>query len=147
MGESELAKIIELAVSNLFKHQPNIFDFTPETGQTEWNLAHHLAVELREFFPGMDHDLDVTKHPFDNKRPDIVFHKRKSHEANHLVVETKRDGDPAEISADIEKIHAHWFHEPLHYEFGAVVNIRSDGKYSVKVFKNPNRSSVAASTT
>src|SRR5262249_33698096 len=103
----------------------------------EWNLAHHLACELREFFPSLDHDLDLTKHDYDERRPDIVFHKRGTHEANHLVVEVKRDGRPAKITADIEKIHAYWFRPPLQYEFGAVVNLRSDGTHEVQVFKNP----------
>jgi len=91
MNESELNAILEKAVANLFAHQPNIYEFAPGTGQTEWNLAHHLAVELRAFFPSLDHDLDVLKRDYDNMRPDIIFHKRGTHEANHLVVEVKRD--------------------------------------------------------
>ncbi len=134
--QSELTSILEQAIAKLFERQPNIFEFTSETGQTEWNLAHHLAVELREFFPSFDHDLDVMKRNYENRRPDIIFHKRGTHEANHLVVEIKRDGDPHEVEADIEKIHAHWFQGRLHYKFGAVVNLRSDGKHEIQVFKN-----------
>jgi len=134
--ESELNSILEQAIAKLFEHQPNIFEFTSETGQTEWNLAHHLAVELREFFPSLDHDLDVTKRNYGDRRPDIIFHKRGTHEANQLVVELKRDGDPREVEADIEKIHTYWFQGRLHYKFVAVVNLRSDGKHEIRVFGN-----------
>jgi hypothetical protein len=134
--ESELKSILELAIAKLFERQPNIFDFTSETRQTEWNLAHHLAVELREFFPSLDHDLDVVKRNYDNRRPDIVFHKRGTHKMNHLVVEIKKDGSSRDIDADIEKIHAHWFRDPLHYAFGAVVDLRSDGHHEIHVFAN-----------
>src|SRR5229473_1056289 len=102
MSKSEVEATLRQAVANLFAHQPNIFEFTSETGQTEWNLAHHLAVELREFFPSLDHDLDVVKRNYDNRRPDIIFHKRGTHKANHLVVEIKRDGNSRDIDADIE---------------------------------------------
>jgi hypothetical protein len=118
------------------EHQPNIFEFTPETGQTEWNLAHHLAVELCSFFPFLDHDLDVTKRNYGDKRPDIIFHKRGRHESNYLVLELKRDGNPREIETDIEKIHAYWFQGKLNYQFGALVDLRSDGGHQVQVFKN-----------
>ena len=79
----------------------------------------------------MDHDLDVVKMNYENRRPDIIFHKRGTHEANHLVVEIKRDGSPREADADIKKIESHWFRAPLRYEFGAVVNLRKDGKHEV----------------
>jgi hypothetical protein len=136
MNEPELHSILTQAIANLFEHQSNIFMFTSETGQTEWNLAHHLAVDLRDFFPSLDHDLDVVKWNYDNRRPDIIFHKRETQESNFLVVEVKRDGSPAEVAADIEKINAHWFRSPLHYEFGAVVNLRSDRKHEILVFEN-----------
>jgi len=136
MNEAEIDSALEQAIARLFEHQPNIFEFTSETGQTEWNLAHHLAVELCKFFPGLDHDLDVVKWNYENRRPDIIFHKRGTHEANYLVVEMKRDGDPSEIDADIQKIHTHWFRAPLRYEFGAVVNLRTDGKHEIRVFRN-----------
>lgn len=139
-NEAEVKSAIENAIGRLFEHQPNIFAFTPETGQTEWKLAHHLAVELREFFPSMDHDLEITKHDYDDRRPDIVFHKRGTHEANHLVVELKKDGNNAKISADIEKIHAYWFRDPLHYQFGVVINLRTDGRHEVRAFKNTTQS-------
>jgi len=136
MNGAKLKAVLEKAVANLFERQPNIFEFTPETGQTEWNLTHDLAVELHAFFPSLDHDLDVLKRGYDNMRPDIVFHKRGTHTSNFLVVKVKRDGDPRDIDADIEKIHLHWFREPLHYQFGAAVNLRSDGKHGIVVFEN-----------
>jgi len=133
---AELKSILEQAIVRLFERQPNIFNFTPTTGQTEWNLAHHLAVELCEFFPSLDHDLDVLKRDYDNRRPDIIFHTRGTHKANYLVVEIKRDGNPREIDSDVEKIMAYWFRAPLLYEFGAVVNLRTDGNHEVRVIEN-----------
>ena len=135
-NQSDLQQIVEQAIANLFVHQPNIFEFTPETGQTEWNLAHHLAVELREFFPNLNYDLDVVKRNYENRRPDIIFHKRGTHSANYLVVEIKKDGSSLDTVEDIEKIKMHWFRAPLHYEFGAVINLRTDGKNEIQVFKN-----------
>ncbi len=43
MESDELSKTLNLAVQNLFQNQPNIFEFTSETNQTEWSLAHHLV--------------------------------------------------------------------------------------------------------
>jgi hypothetical protein len=138
MNEFQIKVLIQRGVAALFEHQPNIFEFTSETGQTEWNLAHHLAVELCEYFPELDHDLDVVKRNYGNRRPDIIFHERGTHGNNYLVIEVKRDGDPREIADDMEKIKAYWFQPPLRYEFGAVVNLRADGKHFVEVFKKPN---------
>jgi len=120
----------------MFERQPNILDFTPGTGQTEWNLAHHLAVELREFFPSLDYDLEIVKVNYEKRRPDIVFHRRGTHEANHLVIEIKRDGSAAEVADDIHKIESNWFRAPLHYEYGAMINLRSDGKHEIQVLTN-----------
>lgn len=133
---SEVDHAIKQAVVNLFEHQPAIFDFTPESGPTEWNLAHHLTVELVPFFPSLDHDLDITKRSYGNRRPDIMFHKRGNHGSNYLVIEVKRDGDAGDVESDIEKIHLYWFRPPLRYRFGAVVNLRSNGKHEVRVFTN-----------
>ena len=136
MDKSELESTLMQAIINLFAHQPNIFQFTPQTGQTEWNLAHHVANELCKFFPSLDHDLDVVKPDYGNLRPDIIFHKRGTHESNLLVVEMKRDGDPWEIDSDTEKIKAHWFRNPLHYRFGAVVDLRTNGNHEIRVLEN-----------
>jgi hypothetical protein len=137
MNKSELELTLRQAIAKLFEHQPNIFEFTPETGQTEWNLTHHLAIEIHALFPSLDYDLDVVKRDYNNMRPDIVIHKRGTHTANHLVVEVKRNGDSNDVDADIEKIKRHWFRAPLRYQFGAVINLRTDGKHEIQVFKNP----------
>ena len=136
MSEADLKSTLEEAIAKLFEHQPNIFEFTPETGQTEWNLAHHLAIEISALFPGLDHDLDVTKRSYGNRRPDIIFHKRGTHESNFLVIEVKRDGSPRAIAEDVEKIKGYWFRAPLHYEYGATINVLTDGKHEIQVFKN-----------
>jgi hypothetical protein len=139
MNESELEATLRQAVASLFVHQPNIFEFTSETGQTEWNLAHHLAVELSAFLPSLEYDLDVAKKHYGNKRPDMVFHKRGTHKSNYLVIEMKRNGSPAAFLKDVQKIKRLWFRKPLKYRFGAVINLRPNGNHQVQVFKNAAR--------
>ena len=92
MNQNKLKNILESAAYNLFRNQPNIFEFTSETGQTEWNLTHHLANEIHKLLPDYDCDLDVTKRNYDNRRPDIIFHKRGTNRYNLLVIEVKKDG-------------------------------------------------------
>jgi hypothetical protein len=129
-------KIIDQAVRNLFQLQSNIYEFTSETRQTEWNLAHHLAVEIHNLLPWFDYDLDITKPNYENKRPDIVFHQRGNNESNFLVIEVKRDGSEIVINEDIQKVKNYWFKPGLSYAFGAVVNLRSDKTWNIKVLKN-----------
>lgn len=136
MNETTIKNILEASLKALFENQPDIFKFTPTTGPTEWNLAHHFANEIYKHFSEYQHDLDVIKRPYDNKRPDIIFHKRGTHKRNFLVLEVKRDGSPAELEDDIRKIKDFWFKGPLHYQFGAVVNIKEDKTGEVKVVKN-----------
>ena len=80
MSVSEIEKQLKKAIDTLFTNQPNIFEFTSETLQTEWNLAHHLAIEAHILFPDLDCDLDVVKQNLGRRRPDIIFHKRGSNE-------------------------------------------------------------------
>jgi hypothetical protein len=134
---AEIKTILEQAVDNLFTNQSDIFTFTSQTHQTEWNLAHHLAVEIHEFFSTYNCDIDVTKPNLGNKRPDIIIHKRGSNEHNFLVIEMKLNGDSQDTKDDIDKIKANWFRSALRYQFGAVINIKSDKTKEVKSFKNP----------
>jgi hypothetical protein len=136
MNVSTVKNITDQAVKNLFAHQSNIFDFTSETNQTEWNLAHHLAVEMHNLLPWFDYDLDVTKINYDRKRPDIIFHKRGNNDSNFLVVEIKKDGSDVDLDKDEEKIKRHWFRPPLSYAFGVVINLRSKTKWDITVLEN-----------
>lgn len=132
----EIRDHLKKAAIALFYNQPNIFEFTSETGQTEWNLAHHLANEIHKEFSEMDCDLDVVKANLGDRRPDIIFHKRGTNEFNFLVIEVKREGQPADIKADKGKIRLYWFGKKLHYQFGAIVNINRDKTYQIDVIKN-----------
>ncbi|MGC2221560.1 MAG: hypothetical protein WA624_03925 [Methylocella sp.] len=145
MKIQDMEGILRRAVERLFKAQPNIFSFTSETGQTEWNLAHHLANEIHKdpVLSTFDHDLDVTKRNLGKKRPDIIFHRRCTHCENFLVVEMKRNGSQSKVGNDIRKIKEDWFGPKLHYQFGAVINIRDDKTYEVCVFSNPGLHSQA----
>jgi len=136
MNESEIREKLERAVNTLFSKQPNIFEFTPETGQSEWNLAHHLAIEIHKMFPELDCDFDVVKVNLKNRRPDVIFHKRGTHESNYLVIEVKRDGHPADIRDDIKKIKSYWFEDQVHYRFGAVINLKGNKTYQIEVIQN-----------
>jgi len=139
MQKRDLAERLERAVNDLFEHQPNIWEFTSETNQTEWNLAHHLAVELAGLFPKLDCDLDVAKPNYDMRRPDIILHNRGSQELNRLVIEVKKDGTRGELAADLKKIRQFWFSKPLNYRFGAVINLCEDGNHEVIVIKNVSK--------
>ena|SRR6185437_9707791 len=141
MNEQDITGTIEKAVASLFEHQPNIVEFTAQTKQTEWNLAYHLAVELGALFPALNCDIEVLKrgYGYGNRRPDVVFHTRGTHKSNFLVIEIKRNGKPADVKRDINKIRGHWFRKPLRYQFGASINLRLDGKHEIQVLKNTAR--------
>jgi hypothetical protein len=146
--KSELSKIImqknvveiklKCAAERMFKRQPNIFDFTSETGQTEWSLAHHLANEIHRLLSGYDCDIDVTKRNFGYQRPDIVIHERGTNAKNLLVVEIKRDGGSSALKEDMKKIKEDWFSGRLRYKFGAVINLKGDKTFSCQVIENDN---------
>lgn len=102
---------IERAVESLFANQPDIFRLTPESAQTEWSLTTHLARELSALFPAFACDVDIKKPEAGDRRPDIVFHRRGTHEDNFLVIEIKRDNQRA-IQGELEKIKLYWFAEP-----------------------------------
>ena len=137
MDQDELDELLKKAAQSLFDHQPDIYDFTPETGQTEWNLAHHLANEVQRLLPQYSCDLELLKPNHDNRRPDIIFHRRGKHDSNFLVIELKRDGNEAVIRNDTQKILRYWFRPDLHYEFGAVINLKSDKTFEISVFRRP----------
>lgn len=69
MDETKKKEKLKAAVEALFANQPNMFEFTSETGQTEWNLAHHLANEIHNIYPGYNCDLDVTKPNIESRHP------------------------------------------------------------------------------
>jgi|Deesub1362A_J573_1020465.scaffolds.fasta_scaffold00319_11 hypothetical protein len=62
-----ISKILCSAIKNLFENQPDIFDFTSQTGETEWNLCHHFANEIHKY----------------------IFCKRGINALNFLAIETK----------------------------------------------------------
>jgi hypothetical protein len=138
MNPAFVEKLIRDAIANLFAHQPDFWDFTSATNQTEWNIAHHLANELHAMLRHYHCDIDVSKPNLDSRRPDIVIHRRGRHNQNFLVVEVKRNAN--NVEDDIDKIRHWWFAPPLRYHFGAVVAI-PDGAAAVnafvRVFANP----------
>ena len=127
---------LNLAVETLFRDQPDIFGFTDETHQTEWNLAHHLANEIQRLFPDLQCDIELIKPNYENRRPDIIVHRRRTHDDNLLVVEVKLNGTDDALDRDAEKIGQYWFQPPLRYRFGAIVDLRRDGRHKVRVLRN-----------
>lgn len=136
MNEKEIKEKLENAIKNLFINQEDIFKFTQESGVTEWNLAHHLAFEIQKEFPEYQHDIELTKHSFNNRRPDIILHKRGNHNNNFLVIEVKYLKN---TQNDINKIKNYWFEHPLRYKFGASIRIENPNNYVVKVIENEDR--------
>jgi hypothetical protein len=129
------------AVNDLYHNDPTIDDFSPETGQTEWNLTAHLAPEIAKYFPGYCYDIDILKVNLENKRPDIIIHKRSNDiHYNLLVLEVKRDRAESEVYEDKCKIQKYWFGGRLKYRFGATVNLKSGRETIIEVFANENAS-------
>jgi len=138
MNEEQVKEKLDKAIQNLFINQENIFEFTPDSGLTEWNLAHHLAFEIQKEFPQYEHDIELTKSSFEYRRPDIIFHKRGSHNNNFLVIEVKYQSNTRD---DIEKIQNFWFESPLSYKFGASIRIDALNDWKIIVLKNEREES------
>ncbi len=133
MNEDQIKSKLTEALSRLYENQVNLFAFTSQTHQTEWNLVNHLANEVRNIFPEFDCDVDVIKPNLGNKRPDIILHKRGTHSSNFLVIEVKRS--ESELAGDLDKTRQSWFGSELNYQFGAVIAIM-DNSFIIKVIKN-----------
>lgn len=133
LREEEIGQHIDRAIQRLIETQPDIFNFTSQTNQTEWNLAHHLANEVQKEFPELSCDVDLVKPNFEYRRPDIVLHKRGNHMNNFLVIEVKRH--EAQMHEDLDKIAKYWFAAPLNYQFGASVVLNEKG-HRVIIIKN-----------
>lgn len=129
--ENLLVKILCSSIKNLFDTQPDIFKFTSQSGETEWNLAHHLANEIQKYIFWLNCDIELTKRKYGNKRPDIVFHKRNTNRLNFLVVELKHRG--ASNEEDINKIRDFWMANGLHYRFGVSIRIIRRDYYTITV--------------
>ena len=134
MNKDQIKELLEGAINILLENQPNLFEFTSETNQTEWNIAHHYAIEVHKMFLDYECDLDISKPNLGDRRPDIVIHRRGTHDSNFLVIEVKRS--QRDVASDLEKIKSFWFTPHLQYEFGAVVVIEEGGNNSVIVVKN-----------
>jgi hypothetical protein len=133
---AQIKQMLKIAAKNLFENQPTIYNFTSESGRSEWNLAHHLANEIMKLCPGLDCDLEIPKRNIKNKRPDIILHRRGTHKENRLVVEVKTDRTQGEIGSDIDKVKTDWFQSKLCYQFGSVVHLKDDKSVDVQVFQN-----------
>ncbi|QOS78473.1 hypothetical protein JNUCC31_27805 [Paenibacillus sp. JNUCC31] len=119
--------IIYSSIKNFFENESDFFDYTSQTGMTEWNLTHHLCNELSKYFLWLNKEVDVAKRNYDNKRPDIIFHKRRTNKFNFLVVEAKKN--PNDKQLDIIKLKNNWMVRPLNYRFGVYINIWGKGEF------------------
>lgn len=128
-----IGSILVSSIKKLFREQPDILLHTDDSTMTEWNLGHHLANEISKYIFWLNHDLDLSKRNYENRRPDIIFHKHGIHELNFLVIELKINGD---IENDIEKLKNYWMSEPLRYRFGASINIKSAVDFNINLFSN-----------
>ena len=136
MNERIIKKILELAAKRTLR-QRKFFEFTNGTNQSEWNISHHLANKINDILIKLkydyDCDIEVIKSSFENKRPDIIFHRRGTTN-NFLVIEVKRDDH--DMLSDLNKIKYNWFSAPLSYKFGASIAIDDNKKVTVEVIKN-----------
>jgi len=139
-----IGTILISAIRNLFDKQPDVLTNTSLTGMTEWNYGHHLANEIAKYIFWLNHDLDVTKRNRNNKRPDIIFHKRGMNNLNFLVIEIKTSNPSEE---DIEKIKKDWMSGQLQYRFGATVSVKSIDNFSVTVFWKDGSQDFSATTS
>ena len=135
MTKNQLQLVLDRAATAVAREARG--EFTEATGQTEWNLAHRLAMKVHRHLRQLDCDTDVRKPDFGGKRPDIIYHLRNTHRRNFLVIETKFNGSPAALLSDLRKIRNNWFRPPLLYRFGAVVNLRDDGTAAVRLLTRP----------
>ncbi len=105
-----MTRLVESAVSRLVEEQPALL----ELDVTERALSHHLALYLAQSVPPpFDVDVEYNRHGADPKRlrlprrkaldremrattvfPDILVHRRNTDEANLLVLELKKPGEP-----------------------------------------------------
>lgn len=130
MTVEEVTRLIEQAWEKLMLDQPDFSYFTPQTTQRELNIAHHFARYLDELLNTrvdwpISHDFDIWKGE-QQKRPDIVFHQRGTHENNLLVIELKVDGSKQDQLKEIKRIKEVWFNE-FGYKFGAYLNVTRTG--------------------
>lgn len=88
---------------------------------TEWNICHHLACKLAEEFSDFNVDVELEKE--DQRRPDIVIHKRGDNENNLVVFQVKKNPTTLDIEKDIEKIQSTFFGEPYKYSYGIFISI------------------------
>lgn len=129
-----LKKIIESSVIELEQQQPNILNNTSQTTMTEWNLGHHFANVLSKYIFWLNNDLDVVKRNYNNRRPDIIFHKRGLNCLNTLVLELKIDYSIND--SDIVKIKEEWTQDPLNYKYGACISFNRYGGHIGKFTHN-----------
>ncbi|MDD2735203.1 MAG: hypothetical protein PHF56_14800 [Desulfuromonadaceae bacterium] len=127
-----IGSILVSSIRNLFDRQPDILTHTSATGMTEWNLGHHLANEIVRYIFWLNHDLDVMKRNYSNRRPDIIFHRRGINALNFLVVEIKINNY---VDEDIRKIKDDWMGAELNYRYGASVVVQSIDNFEVRLFE------------
>lgn len=131
MKIEQIMDMLVESAENLLCNQPDILERTNQTGMTEWNLAHHYSNEVSKFLHWLDNDNDIIKSNCHNRRPDIIFHKRKSNDFNLLVIEMKisdviNDNDKV-------KVQQNWLQGDLSYKFGACISFYIHGGYKIWV--------------
>lgn len=137
--KDELETILNKAWLSMNDKQKNLFKLTKDSHQSEWNIAHHFANEIHEFFPYFDCDLELPKVAVLWKRPDIILHKRGDHSHNFLVIELKYNDSFIQTERDTQKITDYWFQKPYKYAFGAVGDIHQPGESHFMALKNDQR--------
>ena len=145
VDRAEITELVESAVSRLMKEQPELLDLDV----TERALSHHLALYLAQSMPpSFDVDVEYNRHSADPKRlrlprrkaldrelrattvfPDILVHRRNTDDANLLVLELKKPGEPL----DYDNLKLKAFRRELGYRHtGHLILGRNDNGIVVK---------------
>lgn len=112
---AELRAAVVSAAERITSEQPAVWRMS------EWNICHHLAIELGKTFADFNIDVELVKD--DGRRPDIVIHERDTHDRNLAVFQVKVRPSAQDVVDDLGKISGTFFREPYHYKYGVFLSV------------------------
>lgn len=136
MDRNKLALIVQEAINMVFARDAMLM--TQEN--SEWSIAHRLAVYLEQMLPGwnidceynrQDHETDHVKKSAEGKivRPDIIVHHRSRTQLDHnlLAIELKKKN----VSQDDLKKLTDYTSPPVgkrkfQYQYGLAIDLSSN---------------------
>lgn len=110
-----ITQLVYESVKNISNSQSDVWK------TNEWNICHHLAIEISKKFTEYSVDIEPVKD--DRRRPDIVIHKRGTHDNNLVAFQVKIRPSIKDIEEDLKKIKETFFREPYNYKYGLIISI------------------------